>query len=371
MSPSRSLLQNISTDALVRRDLVPICVIRDTLMFLNGRGAALLGRPGDEFPKGLPLREVVAEADWPRVARSLRRTTLKPGSGVSIIFSAVRKDGSIMDLELTGTVVAGPRRNRRGRGRQRHHGAGARRRAAQLSRVQRRPHRSRQPHALPRPAAPVAAGFAPDGRRVRAARMRPRRFQVRQRHVRSRGGRPGAPGCRGEAAIVLPRGGHGSPHRRRRVRAHPSRRIRSERRGAGGKSPDRRAGGADRGRRRLVFRGGQRRHRALSAGRTDHRNARPRGRRRDVRKQGIGRELLELRRSRQARGQGDGRQRRHLERRAQDGDRHASTSNTGRSPQWSDGWARNSPPAGMRRDCARHWGSSSRSRERISPRKRR
>ena len=91
----------------MRRDLVPICVIRDTLLFLNGRCAALLGRPGDEFPKGLPLREVVAEADWPRVARSLRRTTLKPGHGVSLIFSAVRKDGSILDLELTGTVVAG------------------------------------------------------------------------------------------------------------------------------------------------------------------------------------------------------------------------------------------------------------------------
>ena len=107
MNPTRSLLQDISADALVRGDLVPICVIRDMLLFLNGRGAALLGRPGDEFPKVLPLREVVAEVDWPRVARSLRRTTLKVGSGVSIIFSAVRKDGSIMDLELTGAVVAG------------------------------------------------------------------------------------------------------------------------------------------------------------------------------------------------------------------------------------------------------------------------
>ena len=106
MSSASSLLQAISVDALVRRDLVPICVIRDTLMFLNGRCAALLGRPGDEFPKGLPLRDVVTEADWPRVARSLRRTTLKPGNGVSIIFSAVRKDGSILDLELTGTAVA-------------------------------------------------------------------------------------------------------------------------------------------------------------------------------------------------------------------------------------------------------------------------
>jgi diguanylate cyclase (GGDEF)-like protein/hemerythrin-like metal-binding protein/PAS domain S-box-containing protein len=105
MNPTRSLLQDIATDALMHSDLIPICVIRDSLLFLNGRGAALLGRPGDEFPKALPLREVVAEADWPRVARSLRRTTLKPGSGVSIIFSAVRKDGSIMDLELTGTLV--------------------------------------------------------------------------------------------------------------------------------------------------------------------------------------------------------------------------------------------------------------------------
>src|SRR4029077_19727296 len=80
-----SLLQSISADTLVRRDLVPVCVIRDTLMYVNGRCAALLGRPGDEFPKGLALRDVVAEADWPRVARSLRRTTLKAGNGVSII----------------------------------------------------------------------------------------------------------------------------------------------------------------------------------------------------------------------------------------------------------------------------------------------
>ena len=65
------MLQTISADTFVRRDLVPICVIRDTLLFLNGRPAALLGRPGYEFPKGLPLRDVVAETDWPRVARSL------------------------------------------------------------------------------------------------------------------------------------------------------------------------------------------------------------------------------------------------------------------------------------------------------------
>ncbi len=107
MRPSRSLLQHISADALVRRDLVPICVIRDALLFLNGRCAALLGRREDELPGGVPLRDVVTEADWPRVARSLRRTpAMKPGSGVSIIFSAVRTDGSIVDLELIGTAVA-------------------------------------------------------------------------------------------------------------------------------------------------------------------------------------------------------------------------------------------------------------------------
>jgi diguanylate cyclase (GGDEF)-like protein/hemerythrin-like metal-binding protein len=107
MDPTKSLLRDISADTLVRGELVPICVIRDMQMFLNGRGAALLGRPGDKFPRILPLRDVVAEGDWPRVARSLRQSTLRPGSGVSIIFSAVRKDGSIVDLELTGTVVAG------------------------------------------------------------------------------------------------------------------------------------------------------------------------------------------------------------------------------------------------------------------------
>jgi diguanylate cyclase (GGDEF)-like protein/hemerythrin-like metal-binding protein len=107
MRTTRSLLENLSTDELVRRELVPICVIRDTLVSLNGRGAALLGRPEGRFPKALPLRKFVAEADWPRVARSLRGMMLRPGNGVSITFSAVRRDGSIIDLELTGTVVAG------------------------------------------------------------------------------------------------------------------------------------------------------------------------------------------------------------------------------------------------------------------------
>ena len=46
MSSTSSLLQTISVDTLVRRDLVPICVIRDTLLFLNGRCAALLGQSG-------------------------------------------------------------------------------------------------------------------------------------------------------------------------------------------------------------------------------------------------------------------------------------------------------------------------------------
>ena len=107
MRTIRSLLENFSTDELVGRELVPICVIRDTLVSLNGRGAAMLGRPDDKFPKVLPLRKFVAEADWPRVARSLRGAVLKPGNPVSITFSAVRSDGAIMDLELTGTVVAG------------------------------------------------------------------------------------------------------------------------------------------------------------------------------------------------------------------------------------------------------------------------
>src|SRR5678816_4949917 len=83
MTKVRYLFENFSTDELVRGELVPICVIRDTLLSLNGRAAALLGRPEDKFPKVLPLRKFIAEADWPRVARALRGAVLKPGSGVS------------------------------------------------------------------------------------------------------------------------------------------------------------------------------------------------------------------------------------------------------------------------------------------------
>jgi len=107
MRSNRSLLQILSDDAMFRRDLVPICVIRDTLSFVNRRCAALLGRPDETFPEGLPLREVVAETDWSRVARSLRRATMKPGSSVSIVFSVLRRDGAIADLDLSGSVVAG------------------------------------------------------------------------------------------------------------------------------------------------------------------------------------------------------------------------------------------------------------------------
>ena len=63
--------------------------------------------PQNNSADALPLCGVVGEVDSPRVARRFRRTALKPGSDVSIIFSAVRKDGSTVDLELTGTVAAG------------------------------------------------------------------------------------------------------------------------------------------------------------------------------------------------------------------------------------------------------------------------
>ena len=211
----------------MRRDLVPICVIRDTLLFLNGRCAALLGRPGDEFPKGLPLREVVAEADWPRVARSLRRTTLKPGNGVSLIFSAVRKDGSILDLELTGTVVAGRgeigvvavandvTQRLRDDARLNYLAfsdglTGLANRTLFLDRLRQSLLASRR----------TGDGFA-----VLACDLDG--FKSINDTLRSRRGRSGAPARRGGAAIMLPRGRHGGPHRRRRVRAHPSRRLRT------------------------------------------------------------------------------------------------------------------------------------------------
>lgn len=68
--------------------------------------------PTGSVPQDIPagafsLRDVVAEVDSPRVARRFRRPAPKPGSGVSIIFSAVRKDDSSVDLDLAGTVAAG------------------------------------------------------------------------------------------------------------------------------------------------------------------------------------------------------------------------------------------------------------------------
>jgi hypothetical protein len=106
MAIGRRSLQKIAADALIGSNLVPLCAIRDSaLIMLNERCAALFGRAGDQSHLDVPLRDVVADADWPRLEGRLHQVITKPGSAASIAFSAVRTDGSIVDLELAGTVA--------------------------------------------------------------------------------------------------------------------------------------------------------------------------------------------------------------------------------------------------------------------------
>jgi diguanylate cyclase (GGDEF)-like protein/hemerythrin-like metal-binding protein/PAS domain S-box-containing protein len=108
MRVGRHALDRLAADGLIGSNLIAVCAIRgETLILLNERCAALLGRSGDEVHRGIPLRDVVADADWAWFEADLRKAPMKPGSRTSIAFSAVRKDGSIADLELAGMVAAG------------------------------------------------------------------------------------------------------------------------------------------------------------------------------------------------------------------------------------------------------------------------
>ena len=94
MSITNPSLQTIIANALVDCNLVPLCAIRDeTIVYMNEQCATLLGRMGNEGDVGVPLRDVVAAADWPHVEQSIRLATEHPGGVTSIAFSAVRKDG--------------------------------------------------------------------------------------------------------------------------------------------------------------------------------------------------------------------------------------------------------------------------------------
>ena len=107
MSVTNPSLQRIIANALAECNLVPVCAIRDeTIVYMNEQCATLLGRIGNEGDVGVPLRDVVAAADWPHVEQRLRVAATHPDGIASIAFSAVRKDGSIADLEIAWTVAA-------------------------------------------------------------------------------------------------------------------------------------------------------------------------------------------------------------------------------------------------------------------------
>ncbi len=109
MSVTGTSLQSIATDVLVGRNLVAVCAIRgETILCINERCATLLGYSDADLDAGVPLRDVVAAADWPKVEQSFRQTIANPGSSSAITFNAVRKDGSIVVLEMVAAVASRP-----------------------------------------------------------------------------------------------------------------------------------------------------------------------------------------------------------------------------------------------------------------------
>ncbi len=72
---------------------------------MNERCAALLGYFDADLDAGVPLRDVVVAADWPKVEQRVRQTITNPDRSGAITFNAVRKDGSIIILEMVAAVA--------------------------------------------------------------------------------------------------------------------------------------------------------------------------------------------------------------------------------------------------------------------------
>jgi diguanylate cyclase (GGDEF)-like protein/hemerythrin-like metal-binding protein/PAS domain S-box-containing protein len=85
---------------------VGIFIARDGRFFyVNPRFAEIFGYPAEEITGGLNVVDLAAEADRERVRGNVRRALEGDLGACSYGFAAVRNDGALVEVELSGTVV--------------------------------------------------------------------------------------------------------------------------------------------------------------------------------------------------------------------------------------------------------------------------
>ncbi|HYN40982.1 MAG TPA: bacteriohemerythrin [Thermoanaerobaculia bacterium] len=91
---------------LVEQPSVGIFIARDGgFVYANSRFAEVVGYPVEEITGGLSAVDLAAEADRERVRGNVRRALEGDLSACAYGFAAVRKDGALVEVELSGTVV--------------------------------------------------------------------------------------------------------------------------------------------------------------------------------------------------------------------------------------------------------------------------
>jgi diguanylate cyclase (GGDEF)-like protein/hemerythrin-like metal-binding protein/PAS domain S-box-containing protein len=90
----------------VEQPSVGIFIARDgRFVYANSRFAEVFGYPVEEITGGLSAVDLAAEADRERVRGNVRRALEGDPSACAYGFAAVRKDGALVEVELSGTVV--------------------------------------------------------------------------------------------------------------------------------------------------------------------------------------------------------------------------------------------------------------------------
>jgi diguanylate cyclase (GGDEF)-like protein/hemerythrin-like metal-binding protein/PAS domain S-box-containing protein len=91
---------------LVEQPSVGIFIARDgRFVYANSRFGEIFGYPVEEITGGLSAVDLAAEADRDRVRVGVRRALEGDFSACAFGFAAVRKDGALVEVELSGRVV--------------------------------------------------------------------------------------------------------------------------------------------------------------------------------------------------------------------------------------------------------------------------
>ena len=91
---------------LLEQPTVGIFIAQDgRVAYANSRFAEILGYAVEEIVGGLDAAELVAEADREKVRETVLRALKGEAATCRVAFAAVRKDGSLVDVELDGRTV--------------------------------------------------------------------------------------------------------------------------------------------------------------------------------------------------------------------------------------------------------------------------